>query len=570
MNVYYRLSIKNPQEHHLDVAINIKRKKSQNKIIFFMPSWSPGSYLMREYSRFVSRIKVEDGKGRPLWFEQISKGAWRIDFSKKPFVSSNLDITLSYRVYCHELTVRTSHIDESHAFLHGPSIFMGFRDVHLEKIPLEIKFPTLWSRITTGLKDISQNRTQFLYQAKDYDNLLDCPIEIGCHETDGFMVQKKEHHLAFYGEQYPHNKNLKKDIKTLVEYISKLLSDIPYKSYSFIVHFLPNLYGGLEHGNSCALQFDGRKLGNKIMYQHFLSLVAHEYFHTWNIKRIRPKEFSSFDYENENYTTMLWLAEGLTNYVDDLLVFKSGLMNLEDYLAMLTKKFQRYFLTPGRYEDSLEQSSFNAWIKLYRPHENSQNDSVSYYLKGSLVFCVVHLMLKQKQASLKNFISALWNSYKKNPKIGITTSDVLKILKNIGGQDVKENFYHMISTTEDIDFETIFFYTAGLEFEWENKKDSWLGWSLKEGVIQSILRDSPVYKAGLNAGDEILAINGLRIKKMELDDMSQILTQNKKYNFLISRLGRIEEISVLVGNYPRELKRIQIVDRKKALSAFDL
>lgn len=571
MQVSYLVEIMDPKTHLVKVRVEAQKPK-ESKLEFFLPSWSPGSYLMREYARNIRTVKVLTQNGEYLGFKQKTKSLWEIDFEGSDLNTACTKFTIEYEIYCHELTVRTSHVDESHAFLHGPSYLIGIQDKEIEPI-IEFKFTPLWSKIHTGLKDISTERSRFIYSAKNYDELIDTPTEIGCHESDGFMHDGKEHHLVWYGESYPHKQKLKSDIKTIVETVASHFEDVPYENYTFITHLKRNLYGGLEHLNSTALQFDGRKLDNRPDYVFWLALVAHEYFHTWNVKRIRPIELGPFDYLNENYTELHWLTEGLTSFMDELFVLRSGLCTLEEYLTLQAKNLQRFFSIPGKKFHSLEQSSFNAWVKLYRPDENSNNSSVSYYLKGGLVFSTLHFELKKQGKDIKDLLTLLWARYKKDPAVGVNKQEVLGMIEDLAGKEVRDQFEVRISTTEDIDFET-YYQDIGLEFKWEEKEESYLGVDLKSqgdrSIIAKVHLDGPAYKSGLNAGDEILAINGMRILKDDMGELSKITKPDRNYNFLVNRLGTLVDIEVLIGKAPRKLVKIEIIDEAKALNNLTL
>jgi predicted metalloprotease with PDZ domain len=568
MNIKYLVEVLEPKTHIVKVKMDIP--KVEDKIEIFLPSWSPGSYLMREYAKNVRKFKALSTNGEFIYFNQKAKGIWEIDFTKSELKQDCSSFTVEYEVYCHELTVRTSHVDETNAFLHGPSYLMGVKDQEI-KPTIEFKFSPLWSKLHTALTEVSEKRDEFIFTAPDYDVLIDAPVEIGCHDSDGFMVDGKEHHLVWYGEQFPHNNDLKADIKTIVETVSKHFSSIPYDKYMFITHFKRKLYGGLEHLNSTALHFDGRKLKNRKDYINWLALVAHEYFHTWNVKRIRPIELGPFDYLNENYTRMHWLTEGLTSFMDELFVLRSGLCSLEEYLEMQTKNLNFYYSTPGKKFHSLEDSSFNAWIKLYRPDENSRNSSISYYLKGGLVFSTLHFEFKKAGKNINDLLTALWDRYLANPKVGVTTGEVLNMIEEIGNSKIRELFETRISTTEDIDFET-YYKNIGLEFEWEEADSIDLGCLFGyEGdrvIIDSVVLDSAAYDCGLNAKDEILAINNMRVLKEDMSQLNDMLLMNTNYKFTVCRLGTIMDIQVALKKSDRKLKSINIIDEKKALEAF--
>jgi predicted metalloprotease with PDZ domain len=571
MKVHYLVEIDKPEHHHVKVTMKIEGLEG-NKFKVFLPSWSPGSYLMREYARHVRWFQASQANGEVLFHTQLEKGVWEIDLSKSQVKTKQNSYQIYYDVYCKELTVRTSHVDASHAFLHGPSYLMGLLDSQVQNPTIEFRFPPAWSKLSTGLKDISEKRNVFLYTAPDYDELIDAPVEIGCHETDGFEVQGKPHHIANYGEIYPHKNNLKQDIKKIVETVAKHFNnELPYDQYLFITHFVPKLFGGLEHLNSTALQFDGRKLSGKKDYQAYLALVAHEYFHLWNVKRIRPKELGPFDYLNEGYTTLLWLAEGLTSLMDDLFVYRANLSTLEEYLDVVKGNLDTYLNTPGRKYHTLEQSSFNAWIKLYRPDENSRNSSVSYYLKGGLVFNVLHAYLVEKGSSIDDLLRLLWEDFKKRPATGVTKEDVYRMVKEIGGEEILNIFSTMVETTEDINFEAAF-KKLGCELRWSEGTNPWIGadfeYSGDRVFVKNVVLDSPAHKAGLNANDEMLFLNGLRFVKEDADKLSSLLLVDQAYEFIISRLNKLERVEITPSRPPRQLREIAVVDRALAEKAF--
>jgi predicted metalloprotease with PDZ domain len=566
MKLNYKIEITQPETHYLSVQIVGKRDANDEELKFFIPSWSPGSYLMREYGKNIQNFKAQNITGEYFLFEQVDKGVYLVDFKNSNIKGDNESFEITYEVYCHELTVRTSHVDESHAFIHGPSVFMGVLDHDVKDIELEVKFPALWSKITTGLKDISTKREIFKYGACSYDELIDSPLEIGCQETDGFRVEGVDHELAWYGTLMKHDHDLKADIKTIVETVLKTTKEIPYEKYTFMTHFAPGLFGGLEHLNSTALQYSSTSMTDRKSYIGWLELVAHEYFHTWNVKRIRPVELGPFDYLNEAKTKMHWLTEGFTSFMDQLFVYRSGLSTLEEYLESMKVNLNRYFSVPGRKFHSLEDSSFNTWIKLYRPDENSNNSSISYYLKGGLVFFVLNTMLVKEGSCIDALFDLLWKRYKDNKDVGVTDTEVYDMISSLAGDKVRDQFSHMIRSTEEIDFEA-YLKEMSIVVEYEEAKKADLGIKNKiEGsniVITSVNLDGVAYKSGLNAGDEIIAIDGMRISKSNFSDYPKFLEINKTYSFLVSRLGILREVNVLMDKGERVIKSLKSIDENK-------
>ncbi|WP_127717368.1 M61 family metallopeptidase [Halobacteriovorax sp. HLS] len=569
MKLKYKIKITQPETHYLSVIISGERTANDEQLSFFIPSWSPGSYLMREYGRNIRNFKALNSTGEYYQFEQVDKGVYLVDFKNSDLKGESSKFEISYDVYCHELTVRTSHVDINHAFIHGPSVLMGILNKQILEPELEVQFPALWSKLSTGLKDISTKREVFLYGAKDYDELIDSPIEIGCQETDGFRVNGVDHELCWYGPVMKHSHNLKADIKTIVETVLKTTKDIPYEKYTFMTHFSPGLFGGLEHSNSTVLQYGSFAMTSRKDYIGWLELVAHEYFHTWNVKRIRPVELGPFDYLNEAKTKMHWLTEGLTSFMDQLFVFRAGLTTLSEYLESMVVNLNRYYATPGRRFHSLEDSSFNAWIKLYRPDENSANSSISYYLKGGLVFFALNVMLVKNNSGIDALFDLLWQRYKSNPDLGVSADEVYAMVEKLGGAQVSDKFKHMIESCEEIDFEAIL-KEMGIEVEYEQSDKVNLGLTpLYQGdniTIQSVVLDGVAYKCGLNAGDELIAIDGMRLNKTNFPKSENFLEVNKTYTFLVARVGVLNEVSVLCEKGPRKIKALKSSDEAQTIT----
>lgn len=572
MKAEYLVDIQNPEQNIVKVTVKFERDKGSKKFRFFLPSWSPGSYMIRDYARHIRTLEVTQENGEYLNYTQTAKNQWEIDWETSELKKDLPGFQVSYVIYLFELTVRTSHVNSSHAFLHGPSYLIGASEAEITDPTIEFRFPPLWAKLSTSLTALEGERSKFVYTAKNYDELIDCPVEIGCHETDGFMALGKPHHLAYWGSTYPKLGKLKADIKKIVETVAHHLDDeLPYEQYLFLTLFAPGNRGGLEHLNSTALIFDSRKLANRREYISYLSLVAHEYFHLWNVKRIRPRELGPFDYHTENYTTMLWLAEGLTSLMDDLFVYRADLCTLEEYLDQIKGNVAAYYAIPGKKFHSLEQSSFNAWVKLYKADENYKNSSISYYLKGGLVFTALHALLREQGKSVDDLILRLWEHYGSRPHEGVNKEEVYGMIRDLGGESVLDEFIRMVETTEDIDFESVF-GKLGCKLVWDEPKGAYFGctWDYdgKRVLVKTVDLDSPGYKAGLNPGDEILSLNGMRFLKDEMNDIFNLIEANQTVNVGFARLGKLETVEVLPTNFPRTLKDIQVVDRAKAEASF--
>jgi predicted metalloprotease with PDZ domain len=556
MKIIYQVRIDNPSAHVASVALTFESTTGTAKI--FMPSWSPGSYLIREYARHVRSVRAVDESGRPLVCAQVAKNIWEIQGTGR--------ITAEYEIYLHEIGVRNAFIDFSHAFLHWPSLLMGVLGEKMGQPVLEIIFPDEWTEITSSLVLSEQTRGRAVFTASDFDDLLDSPVEIGNQEVSSFEAFGKRHEIAFWGAWNHCPWDIKKDIATIVKFIGDAMGGVPYERYSFIVHLAPGFYGGLEHADSCVLHADGFKMGGRKAYVQWLGLVAHEYFHLWNVKRIRPKELGPFDYINENYTTLLWLSEGLTSFVDNLFILRAGLCTMEEYLELLKDEIKKYEATPGRHLHSLEQSSFNAWVKLYRPDEDSVNSSVSYYLKGALVFLLLHGRLKDKGSDSIDFVKGLWNLHQRRPEVGVTSEEVFNLVPG----ELRAEFIKAV-TENSAAFELPLeesLASHGFKIEREEAKKTWIGitpdYKGDRVFVKSVLVNGPAMRSNINAGDEILAVNNMRVTKKEWSEIETDLVSGMTYPVLLARQGIIREIPLATDVMPPIVKKISVADSAKA------
>lgn len=568
LDITYRVKIPNPADHQVGVVVELMGDLPDS-LSFLLPSWSPGSYLIREYARHVNRVEASNEAGERLNCYKTDKGVWKVEGSK------GKKLSFSYWVYAHELTVRTSHVTSEHAFLHGPSYLVS--TVGHEKTPhkLKLEIPKGWTKVTTALKEISEKRDEFIFEAPNYDHLIDCPIELGNQLTDGFMVDGIPHELAFFGTFLPMPERsfekIKEDIKTIVIFVSKMMGGLPYNDkYTFITHLIPQKFGGLEHANSTALHYCPWQLATDKGYRRWLELVAHEYFHTWNVKRIRPLELGPFDYRNEAFTRMHWLTEGLTSFMDQLIVYRAGLMTLEEYLGEMGENYKRYLNIPGRKFDSVEESSFDAWIKLYRPDENSLNSSVSYYLKGGLVFFILHAMLTRQKSSIDELLKLLWHRYLENPAIGVTSDEVLAMIQEIGGMEVRDKFEEMVQTTIDLPWESAL-ETLGLRSEYDESFECDFGLRVKtEGervFAEVVIQGLSASKCGVHAGDELIALNGLRLTSSIWKELEKTLSINQNYELMVSREEHLMSLNLLLARKGRFFRKICLENRDKAEAA---
>lgn len=570
LGIMYTLSMPKPQTHYFEVKIQVNGTdvgafKNQGYVDFKMPVWTPGSYLVREYAKNVEGVKATGVAGSNLNIQKINKNTWRV------FHQNSSSVTLSYKVYAYELTVRTSFLDESHGYLNGASVFMFVNQYKESPSVLSIEPFADWKVVSTGLTPIAGQK--FTYSVPNYDILVDSPIEIGNHKVLKFDLNGIPHFVAMYGEASYDEAKLLKDMKRVTEEASKVVGEHPCKDYTFIVHNINNGGGGLEHLNSTSLQVSRTAYKNEARYTGFLSLVAHEYFHLWNVKRIRPKALGPFDYENENYTHLLWVAEGFTTFYQNYILRRAGFYTPEQYLNVFANGIATIENTPGQRVQSLAESSWDAWIKYYRPNENSKNSVISYYDKGAIVGGLLNLAIIEStkgQKNLDDVMRYLWDEYYKKQKRGFTDEEMQSAIEKIAGKSMNDFFQKYIWGTEPIDYSTFFSPVGCQVIEYPQSKDAYLGAEVKvaEGVlsISTIYRDSPAYEQGLNVNDELVALDGTKIPQ-NIEAFNRLLaskTSNEQVTFTVVRDGLVKNISIKLGLNPNKIFKIQRISNPSA------
>ncbi len=539
--IRYTLSMSQPHTHYFEVEMQFETKSKTTDIQ--MPVWAPGSYLVREFGRFVEEVKVElNGKDIPV--AKSDKSTWR-------FSGSGL-VHVRYKIYAFELSVRSSFLDSKHAYINGTSVFMLVKGRVQEAISLSIRKPEAFKTISTSLDKTSDGR----YTAPDFDVFADSPIEIGNHRTFKFQAAGVEHEFAMYGEVFWEEEKLKKDVTKIVDEAVKVFGSHPCKYYLFIVHHIPNGGGGLEHLNSTTLQTNPEAYLTEVGYRGFLGLVAHEYFHLWNVKRLRPIALGPFDYGQENYTHGLWISEGFTSYYDNLLLRRAGLMSENQMLASVVSDATYLINLPGDRVQSVAESSFDAWIKYYRTTENTQNNSVSYYTKGGyLAFWLDTelLRLTQGKKRLDDVMRNLYERYALQLKRGFTDQEFENEVVKIGGESLRSFFKDHVFGTKPMDH-IGHFQKLGVQLKNLNEgtKEPYLGaqYRMTNGkpVIITIKRDSPAWNDGLNVNDEIIAINKRRITDLN-SEVPTRFAAGEKVVFTVIREDQLLEIPVtLVAN----------------------
>ncbi|MBP6385997.1 MAG: M61 family metallopeptidase [Pseudarcicella sp.] len=505
IKIDYSLEMPKPHTHYFEVGMHLKNIEqailNKGYLDIKMAVWTPGSYLVRDFAKNVEGMvaKVDNRSEKII---KINKNTWRIKL--KP---QSKEVQVNYSVYAFELSVRTSFIDDSHGYLNPGSVFVYINQLKNTPANLTITPFKDWSTITTGLKETSKN----VFEIPNLDILVDSPIEIGNQKEYSFDVNGTVHKIGYYGDSKFDSTRLFSDMKRLCKTAIDIYGEIPCKNYTFILIPTLNNYGGLEHLNSTTCIFPRNFFESEKTYKKILSLLAHEYFHLWNVKRLRPYALGPFNYEAENITSMLWFSEGFTSYYENYILRKSGLITSQDYLTNFVEDINIIENQSGTSIQSVSESSIDAWIKFYKPNENSKNSTVSYYTKGAILGGILNMEILKNTNGTKNlddFMQTMYQTYFVNLKKGFTDSEFKTSLEKFIGKKMDDFYEKCIYGTSPIDYNAAF-DVVGLELNNvnENSNSPYLGVSFTGNIVKFIAKDSPAYESGLNVNDEIISIN---------------------------------------------------------------
>lgn len=563
--IQYRVAVPRPDDHLLEVTMTVENPGGP-WVNLVMPAWTPGSYLIREYARHVQGLAAE-ADGAPVPSRKSAKDTWRVRCGRAR------RLVVRYKVYAFDLSVRTNHVDASHAFFIGAATFLYVPGRTAEPHGLAVEAPAGWS-VFTGLKKSGRG-----FVAEDFDELVDCPVECGPHRDLPFRVGGKPHRIVLWGRGNEDEKRLVSDVQAIVKAQAAFFGGLPYRDYTFIVH-LANGRGGLEHRNSTVLLCDRFGFRPQTAYERFLALVSHEFFHVWVVKRLRPEPLGPFDYRAENPTRQLWTMEGITTYYEKRFLVAADLISARRWMELLAEDVVSLHAQPGRHLQSLEESSFDTWIKLYRPDENSANVSISYYLKGSLVAFLLDLEIRHRsggKTSLDDVVRHLHAEYPPTgpgfPEDGGFLAAVEEVAGTHGGA-FRRFFERYVAGREELDLEHGLEH-AGLVPEWgwkrpvDGRAPAWLGASLRrEGdrAVVSISRtDGPAHAAGLYPGDELLALDGRRIDEPAIG--ARLLERRPGDVVTITAFRRDElvDVPIRLAAAPKDQLRIVPTSKPDAL-----
>ncbi|MFC7421091.1 M61 family metallopeptidase [Iodobacter arcticus] len=571
MTISYKISPASLHAHIFHVSVLIKNPSADGQTVY-LPAWIPGSYLIREFARNIVEIRAESA-GNAVAITKSDKHSWQAEVVKGP-------LEIHYSVYAWDLSVRGAYLDQTRGFFNGTSVFLAVQGQENTPCNVEIVAPEgkeykNW-KVATTLAARNAKQGQFGgYQAANYDELIDHPVEMGEFSQISFKACGIPHDIVIAGRHQADLKRLKKDLKQICEYQIRLFGEpAPFDRYVFMTMAVGDGYGGLEHRSSTALMCnrDDLPLAHetqiKTGYRQFLGLCSHEYFHSWNVKRIKPAAYAPYDLSQENYTRLLWAFEGITSYYDDLTLVRTGLISQQEYLDLLAQTITGVQRGNGRTKQSLEDSSFDTWVKFYRQDENSPNSLVSYYTKGALVALCLDLHIRkqtQGQKSLDDVMRALWLRYGKDFATqgeGVAETAWEALASEVSGLDLKSFFDSALRSTDELPLQALL---AEFGVDWQMRaavsaadKGGWLDKVLSPsnslGVrtsneggfvkLSHVLDGGAAQKAGLSAGDLLIAMNRLRVTSGNLDALLASQPTNGEVEIVAFRRDELMHFNV--------------------------
>lgn len=567
MSIKYTVNLFNPHAHIFKVSLEIQNPDKNGQILS-LPAWIPGSYMIRDFAKNIINLEVRSNN-EIIKHEKIDKSTWKIE-------TANAPISVEYQIYAWDHSVRSAHFDMTHAFFNGTSLFLMPHGFENDEYEVEILEPTDkkytdW-KVATSLSNKKLNSSGFgLYQANNYDELIDHPVEIGTHTEFQFSVENTPHKMALTGVHRADHNRLVQDLTKICHTHCTMFGELPnMDEYIFLVMVTGNGYGGLEHRNSTSLMcsrddlpLENHKKDPDEKYRNFLGLCSHEYFHTWNIKRIKPESFLPYNLTAETYTRQLWAFEGITSYYDELALVRSDVISVESYLELIGQTITRVLRTKGRLNQSVAESSFEAWTKFYKQDESAPNTIVSYYAKGALLALCLDLTIREvtdNDKSLDDVMRYLWTHYGKK-SIGVPEREIEKIVSSIADTDLNDFFEKYLYGVEELPLENLFekvgiTYNLSATTSVDDKggkentsKDNGCSVSLGARLahdnlgakITQVFTDESAELAGLSAGDIIIAINNIQVTKANID---KIVNSYKTDEVLVIHAFRRDELYV--------------------------
>lgn len=560
--ISYRLRFPAPHTHYVEVEADVPTA-GQPAVELMMAVWTPGSYLVREYARHVENVAARAGSGPALGVEKSAKNRWRVQ------TGGAARITVSYRVYGREMSVRTNWIDAGFALINGAPTFLTLAGSHARPHEVEIAPAAGWKESVTTLPALPG--APHRYRAPDYDTLVDSPIVLGNPATEAFTVEGTPVSLVSVGDPSLFDgARAAKDLEAVVREHRRLWGALPYERYIFF-NVLTEAGGGLEHLNSSVLMASRWTTRTRKAYTAWLHLASHEHFHAWNVKRLRPVELGPFDYEKENTTRSLWVAEGITDYYGDLTVHRAGLTDQKEYLDALSDTIKTLQTTPGRQVQAVDASSYDAWIRYYRPDENSPNVAISYYVKGYVLAWLLDARVRDVSRGSKSLDDVLREAYARyaGPR-GYSQAEFQATAEAVAGTSLKDFWEQGVTGVAELDYDRAL-TLLGLRFKPEEapkegeKKDppkAYLGVTTRTDggrlVVSQVQRGTPAYAGGLNVDDEVIAIDDVRVTADQLTGRLEQYAPGNQVSVLVARRGRLERLPVTLGTAPSATWKVEV------------
>jgi len=591
MPIKYIVNFDNANQHLFDVTIQIP-KHTQSILHLSLPAWIPGSYMIRDFAKNIIDIQASSERGN-LTLSLIDKQHWTIE-------TNGIECTVKYQVYAFDSSVRTAYLDQHRAFFNGTSLFLSIDEFSENKHQVELIEPTFTNnwKVATGLQRPSQTSLYSFgtYECDNYAQLIDCPVEVGDFTHLEFTVAGTPHYFILAGKHYADTDRLIRDVSKLcLHHIDLFERDTgsrpPFTEYWFLTNILPNGFGGLEHKNSTVLlcstfDFPNRNKTEELSddYRTFLSLVSHEYFHSWNVCRIKPEEFVPYQLNSESYTKQLWAFEGITSYYDDISLYRSGLITFENYLTIKSKTISRVNRGNGQLKQSLIESSFYTWTKFYQQGADAANNIVSYYTKGSLVALWLDLTIRKltnSSKSLDDVMRILWSDYltEGNNYKGIQLDSIITIANQLTATNLTQAFHHLLNDKAEIPLNELL-ADFGVELNQmasnpasmldisTDSHSPYLGFIFQEAKlgleISQVLENSPAENAGITTLDNIIAIDNIVLNKKNFISVVNNLELEKAYSIAYIRNGELFHSSIAPSTPADELSQLVLVDNEKA------
>ena len=556
------IAITEPDHHLAEVRVSFE-KTSLETLDVQLPTWRTGRYEILNLANGIRKFSAIDQSGNTLSWQKTDKNTWQINNTK------NKQVTVHYQVYANQLGKRTRHIDDSHAFLDASAVVMYTAQQRNKQHLINLNVPKGW-RSATGLEQ-GNNNHQFI--AKNYDVLVDSPIETGIQKVHHFKVDGREYELVIWGEGNYDEQQMAKDLAIIVKQAKYIWSDYPFSRYVFMVHATSGARGATEHLNSTIIQRSRYSFHKRDDYLGFLSTAAHEFVHTWNVKQYRPEGLFPYDYQQENYTSLLWVSEGSTSYLQNQLLLRGDLMTKKEFFKMLAKRITSYQHKPGRDLQSVAEASFDKWIS--QGGDYGQNHSVNIYSEGFLVSWMLDFSILSATDNKKSYRD-VHNLLYKNYRLphAFTEQDMLTILQQLTGQDYQDFWQQNVHGYAKPDFSKLL-AKAGLKMFYsdDNKTKVFSGIKTKPHqnglTVTAVEKDSPAWQAGLTVGDIIIAVDGLRIAHKQLDERLNDFDPEQAVKVTFFRRDQLTTKTVKLAAMPKAKLTIKVVDKpSKAQKAF--